>query len=173
MITVFSSTNRPDSMSEVVAGRYLEILKSKNADARMFSLKDLPADFITTDMYGKRSEAFETIINEIIIPTDKFVFVIPEYNGSYPGILKTFFDAAHPKFFRDKKAGIIGVSDGHAGNLRGQEHLTGVLNYMRMLVHYSQPKLSDIDHAINDQRQITDERTLRLLNDHADFMIKF
>jgi chromate reductase, NAD(P)H dehydrogenase (quinone) len=173
MITVISSTNRADSKSAIVAGRYTEMLKNRGAEARMFSLESLPSDFITPHMYGKKSTEFEKMINEVLPTTDKFVFVIPEYNGSYPGILKTFIDAAHPRYFKGKKAGIIGISDGHAGNLRGQEHLTGVLHYMRMMVHYAQPKLSDIDHAINSNSEITDERTLRLLSDHADLMIAF
>jgi chromate reductase, NAD(P)H dehydrogenase (quinone) len=173
MITVVIATNRPDSMSEVIATKYLDILRSKGEDAQLLSMRDLPADFIVSDLYGKRSEAFAAILSTYVENVSKFVFIIPEYNGSYPGILKVFFDAAHPRYFREKKAGIIGVSDGHAGNLRGQEHLTGVLHYMKMFVHFSQPKLSDIDHAINDQLEVSDERTLRLLNEHADQMIKF
>jgi chromate reductase, NAD(P)H dehydrogenase (quinone) len=173
MITVISSTNRSGSKSVIIASKYAEMLRSKGAEARMFSLESLPTDFISPDMYGKKSPELEKVIDEVLVNTDKFVFVIPEYNGSYPGILKTFIDAAHPKYFRGKKAGIIGISDGHAGNLRGQEHLTGVLHYMRMLVHYAQPKLSDIDHAIDESNHITDERALRLLGDHADLMIAF
>ena len=173
MITVISATNRAGSKSEVVASGYTAILKTKGAETSLFALKNLPEDFIYPEMYGKRSLALEEILDQFIVKAEKIVFVIPEYNGSYPGILKTFLDAAHPKFFRGKKAGIIGVSEGHTGNLRGQEHLTGVLHYMRMMVHFLQPKLSNIDKVINEHSEITDARTLRLLGEHADQMISF
>lgn len=173
MITVISSTNRADNKSVIIARRYTEMIRSRGSEVRLFSLESLPQDFLNPDMYGKKSPEFEKVINEVLLNSEKFVFVIPEYNGSYPGILKTFIDAAHAKCFRGKKAGIIGISDGHTGNLRGQEHLTGVLHYMRVLVHYAQPKLSYIDSVINSYDEITDDRTLRLLNEHADLMIAF
>ncbi len=173
MITVIASTNRPDSMTEIVAGKYFELVKSKVDDAKYFSLKQITAEFLHPQMYEKKHEAMIALVEEFIAPADKLVFIIPEYNGSYPGILKCFLDMVHPKYFREKKAGIIGLSDGHAGNLRGQEHLTGVLNHLRMLVHFAQPKLSDIDKMMDENGEINDERVLRLLNDHAERMINF
>jgi NAD(P)H-dependent FMN reductase len=173
MITIIASTNRPDSMTEVVATHYLNLIKAKNSDAQIFSLKQLPRDFAFSELYGGRSEEMTALIEKYIEPAAKMVFIIPEYHGSYPGILKTFFDGISAKFFREKKAGIIGISDGHAGNLRGQEHLMGVLQHMKMFVHYAQPKLSMIDKLVNEQNEITDERALKLLNDHADFMTNF
>jgi chromate reductase len=173
MITIVSSTNRPESKSAVVAEIYAGIMRGKGADAKVLSLQQLPKDFITHDMYGERTGAMSDIIEEYLVQADKLVFIIPEYNGSYPGILKTFIDAIGPRVFRGKKAGIIGISDGHAGNIRGQEHLTGVLHHLRMMVHFSQPKLSHIDGAINEENQITDLRAIRLLNEHADFMLAF
>lgn len=173
MITIVSSTNRPESKSAIVAEIYAEMLRSKGADARVLSLQQLPQDFLSGDMYGERSGAMADMIETFLVPAEKLVFVIPEYNGSYPGILKTFIDAIGPQVFRGKKAGIIGISDGHAGNIRGQEHLTGVLHHLRMMVHFSQPKLSHIDRAISEENQITDARTFRLLSEHADFMLAF
>ncbi len=30
--------------------------------------------------------------NELLIPTEKFIFIIPEYNGTFPGVLKAMID---------------------------------------------------------------------------------
>lgn len=113
------------------------------------------------------------IIETHIEGADKLVFVIPEYNGSYPGILKLFLDGMPPRLLRDKKAGIIGVSDGRAGNLRGQEHLTGVLHYLKVHVHYAKPKLSSIEEALGKNGEITRDETIRQLAEHARLMIEF
>jgi chromate reductase len=173
MITIISSTNRNNSRSEDVSREYHQILKDKGSDVRFFSLGQLPVGFLHPEMYKSVSDDMQAIIDEFIAPAEVFVFIIPEYNGSYPGILKTFLDTIPPKYFREKKAGIIGVSDGHAGNLRGEEHLTGVLHYLRLMVHYAQPKLSDIDKMLDENGRVVDERALRLLNDHAEKMIRF
>lgn len=173
MITIVASTNRTDNKTEIVAGHYQKLLIEKGVEAQTFSLHSLPNDFITSEMYGTRSSDFAKEVTQYFENADKFVFIIPEYNGSYPGILKVLIDGLHPRYFKGKKAGLIGISDGHAGNLRGLEHLTGVLHHMRMMVHYSQPKLSEIDKTMDDDKQIIDPRTLKLLNEHADFIVNF
>lgn len=170
MITVISATNRPESKSLVIARHYASLLESMNTDFELISLEELPRDFVFEDLYGTKSERFNQIIDRYIAKADKLVFIIPEYNGSFPGILKCFLDGIHPRIIRDKKAGIVGVSDGHAGNLRGQEHLTGILHYLRVHVHYNKPKISNVDDIVNENNQITDERVIRLLTEHAALM---
>src|SRR5690606_40758391 len=55
-------------------------------------LEDLPADLLVSDLYGARSEAFTRILDQIG-ESRKIIFIIPEYNGSFPGVLKLFMDA--------------------------------------------------------------------------------
>ncbi len=173
MITIVSSTNRSGSKSLAVANIYHSILKAKNAEAQVLSLTALPRDFAFADLYGQRSEEMQSIVSQYVEQSDKFIFIIPEYNGSFPGVLKTFLDGIHPKFFKDKKAAIIGLSDGRAGNLRGQDHLTGILHYLKMHVHYNKPKLSLIDSLLDANDQLVDEHTVKILNDHADAVVLF
>jgi NAD(P)H-dependent FMN reductase len=145
----------------------------KGIDAQVLSLAQLPTDFLFSDLYNHRSEAFEAILSEFVNPVDKFIFVVPEYNGSYPGVLKVFLESMPPKTWMDKKALIVGVSDGHAGNLRGQEHLTGVLHYLKMHVHYNKPKLSSIEKLMNENRDGFDERTTSLIDKFLQQTINF
>jgi chromate reductase, NAD(P)H dehydrogenase (quinone) len=167
MITIFSATNRPDSYTEAIARLYAELLHARGQQAQVFSLRDLPEGLDDPMIYEQRGQALSGLINSLIENVDKFVFVVPEYNGSFPGILKLFIDAVPPRVWRDKKAAIVGVSSGKAGNLRGQEHLTGILHYLRMHVHYLKPKLSGIEGLMDDQRKLIDEPSMRVLNDHA------
>jgi chromate reductase len=112
MVTIISSTNRPGSSTLKLAEYYKKQLAAKGLETGLLSLTQLPSTIVETDLYGKRSEAF-TAIQNIITATDKFLFIIPEYNGSYPGILKVFVDAcSFPESFYDKKAALVGLSSG-------------------------------------------------------------
>jgi NAD(P)H-dependent FMN reductase len=101
------------------------------------------------------------------------VFIIPEYNGSFPGILKAFIDCVPPRFFHGKKAGLVGVSSGHAGSLRSMDQFTNVLNYLQVSVLHSKPKLSGIEKIIDSERELNDSETINRLREHSALMLKF
>ena len=101
MITIIAGTNRPDSNSERIANFYHNLIPE---ESQVLALKDLPRDFVYADTYGEGSDAFNAIVKTNIIDADKFIFIIPEYNGGFPGVLKAFIDAVHPKHFNDKKS---------------------------------------------------------------------
>jgi NAD(P)H-dependent FMN reductase len=75
------------------------------------------------------------------------------------------------KSFWNKHASIIGLSDGHAGNMRGQDHLTGVLHYLKMHVHYHKPKLSNISKSFDSEGRLNNERYVAQLEEHADIVV--
>lgn len=164
MITIVVGTNRKNSNSEIIAKHFSRLLNQREIDNQMLKLEDLPPRFIETDMYGERSEDFLEVAQKYIIDVDKFVFVIPEYNGGFPGILKTFVDALSPRWIHYKKAVLIGLSSGHAGSLRGMDQFTNVLNYLRVHVHYHKPKLSQIENALSSEGVLVNDRALQELD---------
>ncbi|MFD2148079.1 NAD(P)H-dependent oxidoreductase [Mucilaginibacter antarcticus] len=52
-------------------------------EAGILSMAQLPPNILETDLYGKRSAEFQ-VLQDIVSATDKFIFIIPEYNGSFP-----------------------------------------------------------------------------------------
>lgn len=150
-LTIISGTNRENSYTLRVSNVLHEILDKHNNGhtIRLFTLEKLPADFIFSS-FKKENSAFEELKNEFITNSGGFIFVVPEYNGSYPGILKSWIDCIHPSFFYEKPAGLIGVSSGRAGNLRGLEHLSGVLQYLKMHVFHQKQPISRIEELFND-----------------------
>lgn len=146
MITIISSTNRQNSYSAKVANLIFQQLQNKGEKVQLLDLIDLPHDFIFSSFDGRKNPAMENLIEKNIIGADKFIFVIPEYNGAFPGILKSFIDCVPPRHFYGKQAALVGVADGHAGALRALDMFTLVLNYIRVNVHWNKPKLSDITH---------------------------
>ena len=173
MITIISSTNRPNSKSFVVAQAYQNLLADMGEPCQLLDLKDLPSDFAGPNLYDQSEAKMQVLIEQFIRKSNKFVFVIPEYQGSFPGVLKSFLDGISPRDFKEKKAAIIGVSDGRAGNLRGQDHLTSILNYLKVNVHYSKPKLSQINTLIDDAGHWIQSETEAMLKQHAADFIAF
>lgn len=146
MITIISSTHRPDSNSMRIAQYYKAALKNLGKSAEILSLSDLPRDFLFSNMFGETSPDFASF-QQRITDTQKFIFVIPEYNGSFPGILKAFIDSCKfPESFKFKKAALVGLSTGRYGNIRGIGHFTGICHYIGMEVMPNKiyfPKVQD------------------------------
>ncbi|TCC86643.1 NADPH-dependent oxidoreductase [Pedobacter frigiditerrae] len=168
MITIIAGTNRPNSNTLKVAKFYQNQLAEKGLKTELLDLQDLPETLIGTDLYGKRSEAFSKI-QDLVTKTEKFLFVIPEYNGSFPGVLKTFIDAcSFPESFYDKKACLVGISSGKYGNIRGIEHFNGVCAYLHLNVMPLRLHISDIKTELNENAQLTKEDTLKFVNQQMD-----
>ncbi|WP_199120550.1 NADPH-dependent FMN reductase [Pedobacter sp. ASV28] len=173
MITIIAGTNRPNSNTLKVAKYYEKQLAEKGLASTLFDLQDLPANFIATDLYGKRSEAFEKI-QELITQTRKFLFVIPEYNGSFPGVLKAFIDACiFPESFYDKKACLVGISSGKYGNIRGIEHFNGVCAYLHLHVMPLRLHIPYIKQELNEHGALFMEDTLKFTNQQIDKFIAY
>lgn len=149
-VVIYSCTNRLGSNTLKVSMAYQKLLKVEGFFSEILDFKELPENLAFSETFGRRSPQFEATIQSYVRPFQKIIFVIPEYNGSFPGILKTFLDSVHPSEWRDKKACLVGVSDGRAGNLRGMEHLTGVLQYLKMHVFYDKLPISSVSKFLGE-----------------------
>ncbi|MEO6583323.1 MAG: NAD(P)H-dependent oxidoreductase [Ferruginibacter sp.] len=166
MITIISGTNRVDSISKKVSYEYQRFLADREIEAQLLLLDE-------TDMLV-RNPSFIAIEENILQPTEKFIIISPEYNGSYPGILKLMIDNTQvSKVWWHKKVLLTGVSTGRAGNLRGMEHLTGCLLHMKMLVHPNRLPISVVDKLMNSDNQFTDLKTIAAINNQLEEFINF
>jgi NAD(P)H-dependent FMN reductase len=166
MITIISSSSRDNNNSKKVALTYLSILKNRGIDAKLLSLDDY-------EVYH-RNEVFNKMESDFLIAADKFIFVIPEYNGSYPGVLKLMIDNSDiAKCWHHKKVLLTGVSSGRAGNLRGMEHITGCFLHMKMLVHHNRLPLSVIESLIGEEGTVNNPAALNAMNHQIDEFIPF
>jgi chromate reductase len=173
MNLIISGTNRLGSNSLKVANYYKQELLRKGEEWEIFSLEDLPHDILYTDLYGKRSDDFAPIQFKIS-EARKFIFIIPEYNGSYPGVLKSFVDACtYPISFHHKKAALVGVSTGNYGNIRGVDHFTGVCNYMRMHVLPLKIHVPHIKDELDDEGKFVDPISIKFINEQIEEIIRF
>jgi NAD(P)H-dependent FMN reductase len=169
MITIINATNRIDNRTQVVSQFYYNFLISKGIEARLWSLNHLPISIVNQD-YGTPGPELMALASEFIVPADKLVFVTPEYNGSIPGILKLFIDSLKPAYFKNKRAALVGVASGRAGNLRGLDHLTSILHHLGVEVLSKRAYVSHLEKVIADgkledaeARQNLENQALRLL----------
>ncbi len=173
MTTIISGTNREGSNSLKLAKYYHDQLEKKGFDSEIISLSDLPANLISSDLYGKRSEAFQSI-QEKISASSKFIFMIPEYNGSFPGVLKTFIDAcSFPESFFGKKAALVGLSSGKYGNIRGIDHFTGICHYINMHVLPLRIHIPNINKEFDEKGNLFLEETVKFTDQQIQQFIEF
>ncbi|MES2516184.1 MAG: NADPH-dependent FMN reductase [Bacteroidota bacterium] len=172
-ITIISATNRVDSNTEKIANYYVSVLKSKNIEVDLFSLRSLPESFLYSDLFGKRSPDFQKFMDLHIEHQTKFIFIAPEYNGSFAGILKVFLDAIPPRMWTDNKACLIGVSTGRAGNIRGLDHLTNILNYLKINVYHNKLPISRVDTLLDTNGVLADAETQKVIDAQLEGFLKF
>ncbi len=166
MITIISGTNRLGSNTRIVAHEYQRILTEKGTKSQFLSLEDLHSI--------KRDEAFEKIEQEFLIPTTAYILVLPEYNGSLPGIFKLLVDNSKPAdAWHNKKALLVGTATGKAGNLRGLDHTTNILNHLKITVHPNKLPLSVVHTLLNENGKFNNDETLAAINLQIDEFLKW
>ncbi len=174
MITLVSGTNRPNAVTRQVVDIYQKMLAERNVESQVVDLTELPNDFITTALYQNAgtNEDFNPI-RQMMLEADKYVFFTPEYNGSFPGILKTFIDGLkYPQTFKGKKCALVGISSGVQGAVLAMSHLTDIFNYSKMHVLAEKPKLLHIENHL-ENGEITNPLFKSLLEEQIESFLKF
>ncbi len=164
--TIISGTNRVGSNTIKVAQHYRELLEARGIETRFISLEGWKS--------VDKTPEYVQLENEVLIPTKKFIFVAPEYNGSIPGVLKVMLDISdYKKAWWGKKALLTGVALGRSGNQRGMDHLTSILHYLKVVVHPNKLPISSVDKLLNGMGVIHDKGTLDAFRTQVDEFIAF
>lgn len=181
MVTVISSSNRSQGKGLIFAKHFQGLMNERlgGDEVSFLSLERLPPDLNNPEMYTEAGQhpAVAAIQDTYLLPAEKWLLVVPEYNGSFPGILKFFLDACsvrkYADTFKGKKVALVGVASGRGGNIRGMEHLTGILNYLGMNVMPHKLPISGISNLIEKNGAITDAETLKTMAEFADSFLQF
>jgi chromate reductase, NAD(P)H dehydrogenase (quinone) len=153
MITIINGTNRPNNMTQHFVKYYQNVLLERGEEVKILEMEALPDNYISY-MYGRKPEKIQVLIDEFILPSSRLILVSPEYNGTFPGIIKLFFDSIAPKHFHNKKVALVGVSDGRAGNLRGLDMLTHICHHLQMQVLAQKVYLSKLHELLNENNEL-------------------
>ena len=165
MITIISGTARPNSNTIKVANAYAKLLTNLGHANQVLCLQQ-------TSML-QRDEQFIATEKTHLVDVQKIIIVMPEYNGTFPGILKLMIDNTDvSKVWPQKKILLTGVSTGRAGNIRGMEHLTGSLMHMQSVVHPNRLPISGVQNLLNASGELDNEAMLAVITSQiAEFVL--
>lgn len=180
MITIISGSNRKDNLTFHFAKYAYDLMKvSTEMPVGFLDLASIDSLVALSQMYSadQQPEPVRQLQDDYILPASKFWFFVPEYNGSYPGMLKLIIDSVSVRLYQEnftgKKASITGVASGRAGNLRGMDHLADVLNHLGVYVHPNKPPISSIDKFLDNDNNIIDEGTQEMLKKQMAELLLF
>lgn len=173
MITVISGTNRPGSNTLKIAALVREMLTEGGEEVTFIDLAELPAEIFADSSYASKPESFSAF-QDIVLETDGLLTVVPEYNGSFPGVLKYFIDMLRfPESLYEKPAAFVGISSGRWGGLRAVEHLEMVFQYRHAHLFGRRCFIPSIGQVLDEAGQLTDadltERLKKMASDFAKF----
>ena len=174
MILIVATTNRKNSKTYKVAEYYQNLLNLLSAENDILSLENLPEDFAFSALYensGKNPEF--NLHKDRMDAADKFVFIVPEYNGSFPGVLKTFIDGlGWPNSLSRKKAAFVSISDGGLGGSLAISHLTDIFHYLNCNVLSVLVRIPFMKKNFADG-EIHDEFIKNLMAEQAELIVEF
>lgn len=170
-----SATDRPNSNALKVS-EYASTILSEKADVTILSLMDFPLQDVVGGKYGDDIKSVQKF-NETFLDTDGVLFVVPEYNGGFPGILKVFFDyLPFPKALKGMPVSLIGEAAGAFGALRPVEQFSQLLTYRKAVIFPERMFIQRVNDAFDENRGMVAESMEKLLrqqlNNFPDFVRK-
>jgi NAD(P)H-dependent FMN reductase len=172
-ILILSGTNRPLSTTLRIARRVEEHYRQTQIPAELYDLQDLPPEVFTPGAYKSKPAAFQSI-QERVLESAGLHVVLPEYNGSFPGVLKYFIDLLKfPESFDRKPVAFVGIAAGAWGGLRAVEQMQMVFGYRNAHSYPDRVFISGIHQKMSPEGALSDpevdERLARQVRGFAQF----
>ena len=135
IIQIIAGTNRPGSNTLKVAQLVHSIYKDQGTAAELINLADMPQEIFEPTCYAAKPASF-TPFSKAVVESKGLVVVTPEYNGSFPGVLKYFIDMLEfPISFEKRPVCFIGLAAGMWGALRSVEQLELIFGYRNAYIY--------------------------------------
>lgn len=156
-ILVISGTNRPDSNAVKVAKILLGHYKAASVETELLSLVELPKEVFEGSAYAVKPPAM-VAIQQRVLDAKGLHIVTPEYNGSFPGVLKYFIDMLKfPESFERKPVAFTGEAAGIWGALRSVEQLQMIFGYRNAYLYPERVFIPGIMQKLDTQGGLNDD----------------
>ncbi|KQT83403.1 NAD(P)H-dependent oxidoreductase [Aurantimonas sp. Leaf443] len=133
-VAVFVGSLRRESLNR----RFAESIAALAGDRLRFDIVDLSDVPMYNDDLWAETPAGVTRMKAAIEAADAVLFVTPEYNRSYPAVLKNAIDWASRPYGRSswagKPAAVVGTSPGSLGAAVAQNELRNILTVVGLIV---------------------------------------
>lgn len=138
-ILIFAGSTRQDSYNRRLAKAAAQMAEKQGAQATLLELSDFDIPMYNADLEAQGTPADVIRLKQVLYGHAAWIICCPEYNGSYPALLKNAIDWASSPVkgdaqwsdgtlpFRDTVVGMASASPGGLGGLRAQSHLAPLL----------------------------------------------
>lgn len=173
MIEIISGTNRPGSNALRVSKLVQSLYEAEGAAAQILDLQVMPAELFLPSAYAEKPASFAPLQGRILNAKGLHI-VVPEYNGSFPGVLKYFIDMLKfPDSFEHRAVTFTGEAAGVWGGIRAVEQLQMVFNYRNAFILPHRTFLTAINGKFDAEGRFTDAFQLDLLKTQVRHFVKF
>jgi NAD(P)H-dependent FMN reductase len=165
-IPVILGTTRKGRKSAHVA-RFVvaELEKREGVRTELIDIKEIP---LPVDSAG--GDIKDAGYSQKMDSADAVVVVAPEYNHSFPGLLKHVLDSCLEEYIH-KAAGIVGVSAGHYGGTRVVQNLLPVLRELGFMTIFTDLNFSNVGRAFDEEGKLLDEAWIRRAGNFLDELV--
>lgn len=175
-IGIIIGSLRKKSFSKVVGNKIIDIIKNK-VETEIIDISNL--GYYNQDL--DKNPPIEWVnyrkkLNEF----DSFIFITPEYNRSFPGLIKNAIDIGTRPYndnkFSNKSALVVSQSPGEFGGIVANMDLKKVLGFLNMNIMF-QPELyiNSVNKSFDNGLLIDDELEeyiVEVLNKYLVFIRK-
>jgi chromate reductase len=175
-ILVLAGSARLDSIHRRLARQTVEALRDAGVEATLADLRDFPMPIYDGDLEaGQGLPTAAKALKELARRHDGFAIASPEYNGSFPALLKNALDwISRPEpgerpleVFRGKVTAILSASPGPGGGQRVLRHLRELLEMMSVTVIPEQLSVARANAAFDAAGRLVREEDLAGLQNLA------
>jgi len=172
-ILVIAGTNRPDSNALKIAKLIIGHYQTAGAAVELYSLTEMPMEIFDPSCYATKPAAFAAVQQRVVNSAGLHV-VTPEYNGSFPGVLKYFIDMLKfPESFERKPVAFTGLAAGMWGALRAVEQLQMIFGYRDAYLFPKRVFIPGVTGKLDAAGKLTDADLNKRLADQATGFVKF
>jgi chromate reductase, NAD(P)H dehydrogenase (quinone) len=163
-VLAFAGSTRENSTNKKLIKEAAALASQMGAQVTVIDLRDYPMPLYDGDLeeqegMPENAQEFRRLISQ----SQVIMIASPNYNGSFPGVLKNALDWASRSeeggeardVFREKKFAIMSASPGKSGGIKGLPHLRDVIGNLKGQVIPLQMGIPDADNAFDAQGKLT------------------
>jgi chromate reductase len=172
-ILIISGTNRPNSNAMRVARLVESHYRALGEPVQVLSLTELPAEVFQGAAYATKPPGMLAIQQRVLDALGLHV-ITPEYNGSFPGVMKYFIDMLKfPESFEAKPVAFIGEAAGLWGGFRSVEQLQMIFGYRNAYIFPDRIFIPGMNQKFDASGNFTDVSTNERLAKQAAGFARF
>ena len=166
-ILAFASSTRRESFNKKLVAIAAQGAREAGAEVTLIDLKDFPLPLFDQDLEAEQGMPENgKKLKKLFIDHDGLLIASPEYNSSFPAVLKNAIDwvsrpaPGEPSLvaFRGKVATLMSASPGALGGLRGLVHVRSILGNIGVIVLPDQIAVGQAHEAFNPDGTLKDPK---------------